>query len=134
MRPVAGPIYGIPAERVIGSSFALSYEEDDHGGAVIYKSGIDFFDDGPEEASADLEPHRPQTGDRLGQLQRGHPDAPVRRRARSPALRLLINHDDSERESTTLAGAEQALSLASEHGWTVVSVKHDWSTVFADPA
>ena len=27
------------------------------------------------------------------------------------------------------AGAEQALSLAGEQGWTVVSVKHDWSTV-----
>ncbi len=34
---------------VIGSSFALSYQEDDHGGAVIYKSGIDFVDDGPEK-------------------------------------------------------------------------------------
>jgi len=28
----------------------------------------------------------------------------------------------------------QALSLAGEHGWTVVSVKNDWSKVFADPA
>ena len=44
MRPIASTIYGIPAERVIGSSFGLSYREDD---GLVYKAGIDFFDDGP---------------------------------------------------------------------------------------
>ena len=134
MRPVAGPIYGIPAERVIGSSFALSYEEDDHGGAVIYKSGIDFFDDGPEKPV--------RIWSRIGRRPaiasgNSNGDIPMLRFAGGrdlPALRLLINHDDSEREFDYSAGAEQALSLASDHGWTVVSVKHDWSTVFADPA
>jgi len=134
MRPVAGPIYGIPAERVIGSSFGLSYEEDDDGGAVIYKSGIDFFDDGPEKPV--------RIWSRIGRRPaiasgNSNGDIPMLRFAGGrdlPALRLLINHDDSEREFDYSAGAEQALSLASDHGWTVVSVKHDWSTVFADPA
>jgi FMN phosphatase YigB (HAD superfamily) len=52
MRPAAAPLYGIPADRVIGSSFALRYREDDHGGAVIYKSSLDVFDDGPEKRYA----------------------------------------------------------------------------------
>ena len=35
MRPIASALYGIPAERVIGSSFALSYREDEYGSAVV---------------------------------------------------------------------------------------------------
>ncbi len=48
------------------------------------------------------------------------------------ALRLLIDHDDDQREFAYTAGAEKALEQAAAQGWTVVSVKDDWSTVFAD--
>ena len=47
MRPVTGDIYGIPAERVIGSSNALAYVDDEHGGNVSYLASMDVFDDGP---------------------------------------------------------------------------------------
>jgi hypothetical protein len=47
------------------------------------------------------------------------------------ALRLLVLHDDPEREFDYVAGAEKALAQASRHGWTVVSVKDDWARVFA---
>jgi hypothetical protein len=40
-------------------------------------------------------------------------------------------HDDAEREFDYVAGAEQALERAKDKGWTVVSVKDDWQTVFA---
>jgi hypothetical protein len=36
MRPATQAIYGIPSERVIGSSSALRYEPDEHGGQVVY--------------------------------------------------------------------------------------------------
>jgi hypothetical protein len=48
-----------------------------------------------------------------------------------PALRLLVLHDDAEREFDYRAGAERSLEQAAKEGWTVVSVKDDWSTVFA---
>ena len=48
-----------------------------------------------------------------------------------PALRLLLLHDDAEREFAYTAGAETSLELAAEKDWTVVSIKNDWSTVFA---
>ena len=70
-------------------------------------------------------------------------DARAGRRARSdipmlqftkhadkPTLRLLILHDDDEREFDYTSGAEQALEQAGKDGWTVVSVKNDWATVF----
>jgi hypothetical protein len=43
-----------------------------------------------------------------------------------------VDHDDDQREFAYAAGAEQALERAAAQGWTVVSVKDDWSTVFAD--
>jgi hypothetical protein len=49
-----------------------------------------------------------------------------------PALRLLINHDDAEREFAYATGAEDALARAGADGWTVVSVRDDRATVYAD--
>ena len=50
--------------------------------------------------------------------------------ADKPSLRLLVLHDDDEREFAYTTGAEQALEQAAADGWTVVSVKDDWTTVF----
>ena len=47
-----------------------------------------------------------------------------------PSLRLLVLHDDAEREFDYTAGAEQALERARTDGWTVVSSAGDWATVF----
>ena len=49
-----------------------------------------------------------------------------------PALRLLVLHDDAEREFDYVKGAETALEQARDESWTVVSMKDDWTTVFAD--
>ncbi len=45
-------------------------------------------------------------------------------------LRLLILHDDADREFDYTAGAEQALETARQQNWTVVSMRNDWVTVF----
>ena len=47
-----------------------------------------------------------------------------------PFLPLLVLHDDAEREFDYTGGAEQALERAGADGWTVVSIKNDWATVF----
>ena len=133
MRPVTQAIYGIPSERVIGSSNALRYEPDEHGGQVVYLAEPDYFNDGP------VKPVR--IWSRVGRrpiLAGGNSngDLPMLRFAGGPArpgLRLLVLHDDPEREFDYVAGAEQAPDEAKAQGWTVVSVKHDWATVF-DPA
>jgi hypothetical protein len=43
-----------------------------------------------------------------------------------------VLHDDAEREFDYTSGAEKSLDQAAADGWTVVSVKNDWSTVFAE--
>lgn len=52
------------------------------------------------------------------------------RRPGRAALRLLVLHDDPDREFAYVAGAEEALQRAKERSWTVVSIKDDWTTVF----
>jgi hypothetical protein len=47
-----------------------------------------------------------------------------------PALPLLVLHDDAAREFDYVAGAEKSLELARQYGWTIVSIKNDWKTVF----
>jgi hypothetical protein len=45
---------------------------------------------------------------------------------------MLVLHDDAEREFDYVTGAEKALREAEEKGWTVVSIRGDWATVFGD--
>jgi hypothetical protein len=132
MRPVTGDIYGIPAERVIGSTSSLAYVDDEHGGSLTYQATLDFFDDGP------VKPVR--IWSRIGRrpiLAGGNSngDIPMLRYTGGrdrPALRLLLLHDDGAREFDYTSGAEKSLETAAEQGWTVVSMKNDWAVVFAD--
>jgi phosphoglycolate phosphatase-like HAD superfamily hydrolase len=130
MRPFAEQLYGIPPERVIGSAFGLDLRLGEDDTDLLYKSKIDFFDDGPEK------PIRiwSRTGRRPvvagGNSNGDIPMLRFARRADRDALRLLILHDDSDREFDYTAGAEDALQRAQERSWTVVSVKDDWARVF----
>jgi phosphoserine phosphatase len=132
MRPVTQKMYGIPSERVIGSSNALTYQEDEHGGSVVYLAEPDVFDDGPAKPV--------RIWSRIGRRPlvaagNSNGDVPMLRFAGGaslPALRLLLLHDDEEREFAYTAGAETAIERAKASGWTVVSVKDDWETVFAE--
>ena len=129
MRPFADDIYGIPPERVIGSSNALRYDDDAaHAGLPRRARRVRRR---PGEAGAHLEPHRAPS-DLAGGNSNG--DIPMLRFAGgpSPALRLLVLHDDAEREFDYTTGAETALQRAADEDWTVVSVKDDWSTVYHD--
>ena len=106
---------------------------------LVYRDGHlyttatpEFLDDGPDQAGAAVEPHRAPAHLRGGQLQRRHRDAGVHRRGAGPSLQLLVLHDDADREFDYVAGAEKALDLAKTDGWTVASIKDDWTTVFAD--
>jgi len=130
MRPITQDVYGIPRQRVIGSSAALAYTDDERGGTITHKAEADYLDDGPEK------PVRiwSRTGRRpLLAAGNSNGDIPMLRFAfhdDKPTLRLLILHDDREREFDYIAGAEQALQRAQDDGWTVVSINNDWTTVF----
>lgn len=131
MRPVAEGMYGIPPERIIGSALGITYSSEGGQSALMYKGAMDFFDDGPEKPI--------RIWSRIGRrpilaFGNSNGDVPMLAYAGSnslPALRILLLHDDSEREFDYVAGAEQALDVAKQENWTVVSIKNDWAQVFA---
>ncbi|MBV7701333.1 haloacid dehalogenase-like hydrolase [Nocardia nova] len=130
MRPVAGDLYGVPPERVIGSALGLTYREREGRSDLLYKSAMDFFDDGPEKPVRIWSRigRRPilSVGNSNGDL----PMLSFSELAGAPSLRMLILHDDADREFDYVAGAENALEHARRNDWTVVSMKNDWAQIF----
>jgi phosphoserine phosphatase len=130
MRPISQELYGIPRERVIGSATALAYTSDERGGTITHTPAPDYLDDGPEK------PIRiwSRTGRRpllaAGNTNGDIPMLDFTQHADKPFLRLLLLHDDADREFDYTTGAEQALHHAAPAGWVTVSVRNDWATVF----
>ncbi|MFC0453060.1 HAD family hydrolase [Rhodococcus jostii] len=130
MRPISLDVYGVPRQRVIGSSASLAWTSDGRGGTLLHKPELDVLVDGPEKPI--------RIWSRVGRrplLAAGNSNGDVpmlqfSERSDHPSLQLLIRHDDPEREFAYVAGAEQALELADANRWTVVSVENDWATVF----
>jgi hypothetical protein len=91
---------------------------------------MEFFDDGTEKPVRiwSRVGRRPilAVGNSNGDLPMlGFADTP----GKAP-LRMLILHDDADREFDYVAGAEDALAATDKLGLTVVSMKNDWTSVF----
>jgi phosphoserine phosphatase len=52
---------------------------------------------------------------------------------RGPSFQLIINHDDAAREFAYGEKDNASLNAAKKYGFTVVSIKNDWKTVFVPP-
>jgi phosphoserine phosphatase len=132
MRPISDEVYGIPREAVIGSAVGLAFTPGERGGAITRQAAADYLDDGPEKPVRiwTRTGRRPvlAAGNSNGDIEMlqfaDHPD--------KPTLQLLVLHDDADREFDYVSGAERALELCGDSGWTVVSIKNDWSTVFSN--
>jgi phosphoserine phosphatase len=125
MRVFAEQTWGILKENVIGTAADYRYAD----GRIVRGEQV--------LGSLDLGPGKPehifaQTG-RLPLFAGGNADVDIEMLS-AAKFALLINHDDAEREYAYTASAEASLAKASEHGWTVVSMKGDWNTVYGKRA
>ena len=131
MRPVTEEIYGVPAERVIGSSNALSYTEDEHGGTLVYLDQPDVFDDGPTKPV--------RIWSRIGRRPvvaggNSNGDIPMLRYAGGRARPGVAAAGAPRRPRTRIRlhrWSRDVAQRAAAEDWTVVSIKRDWATVFA---
>jgi phosphoserine phosphatase len=132
IRVISEPYFGISRANVIGSSIDLAFQTNEQGGVLVRQNTLDEpFDNGPGK------PIRIQL--QIGRqpiLVGGNSDGDVAMLAyaqeqHSRFLGLLVHHDDADREYAYDAGAETALQLAMDHGWTVASMKDDFREVFA---
>ncbi len=130
MRPMTEDYYGIPPEHVVGTALGLEWDEET--GDVRYTAALDFFDDGP------VKPVR--IWSRIGRrplLAGGNSNGDMAMldfARKGGGMALLVHHDDDSGRGDQPydAGAERALGAASDRGYTVVSVKRDWTDVFPE--
>jgi len=121
IRPISEQMYGVPRERVIGSAATVQYRDGDLYRTKDIEQPIDDGTGKPEHIWMRTG-HKPllAAGNADG-------DMPMLSIAR---FAILIHHDDTEREFAYDEGAGKALAEADTHGWTVVSMKDVFATVF----
>ncbi len=135
MRPWVMKAYGIPPEQVIGSSQLIRYELQGGKPVLLREPKLDFVDDGPGKPVGIYRNigRRPVLafGNSDGDLQM------LQYTAGGPGARmaLIVHHDDADREfaydrNSRIGKLDKALDEAQARGWTVVSMKRDWKTVF----
>ena len=127
--------YGIPPEQVIGSSNMTKLEVRDGRPVLVREPEIDFINDreGKPVGINKFVGRRPIAafGNSDGDFQMLQwVTAGV-----GPRFGLLVHHDEAGREyayghSTHVGRLDLALDEAPKQGWTVVSMKKDWKTVF----
>jgi phosphoserine phosphatase len=131
MRGFSEELYGIPRERVIGSTLAYRYVAGEAGeDSIVQRAELDVIDDGPGKPVQiwNIIGRRPilAAGNSNGDLQMLN----FAGGKSMPALRLLVVHDDEAREFNYQAGAEQVIEIVQANNWTPISIKLDWKKVF----
>jgi len=137
MRPWTEKVYGIPPEQVVGSSIKTKFELRDGKPVLVRLPEINFIDDktGKPVGINEHIGRRPiaafgnSDGDRQ-MLEWAQAGVGAR-------LMMLVHHDDAEREFAY--GAESHIGTfsdalmagAKKNGWPVISMKSDWTRIFA---
>ncbi|HSI14550.1 MAG TPA: HAD family hydrolase [Chthoniobacter sp.] len=135
MRPWTERVYGIPPEQVVGSSGKLKYEMRDGTPVLLKLPAVDLIDD-KEGKPIGIQSHigrRPIAafGNSDGDLQMLQWTVA----GSGPRFALLVHHDDAEREwaydrMSSIGRLDKAWDEAKARGWTIVSMKDDWKTIF----
>jgi hypothetical protein len=130
--------YGIPPEQVVGSSIKTRYEVRDGQPVIVRLPEIDFIDDkaGKPVGIDKFIGKRP-----IAAFGNSDGDFEMLEWATSgPGARLgvIVHHDDAEREfaydrKSAFGRLDHALTEAGPRGWTVVSMKSDWRTMYPQP-
>jgi hypothetical protein len=141
MRATISDVYGLPPHRVIGSVGKTEFRIGAAGPELVKNAAIQIVNDGPGKPSS-IHQHVGQrpimaAGNTDGDL------AMLQWAAASPhrTLQLVVRHTDDQREYAydndpiLNSGTGQILTTAARHGWTVIDMATDWSTVHpTDPA
>ena len=135
IRPWSERVYGIPPEQVLGSSIKTVFELRDGKPVLVRQPQIDFIDDkaGKPVGINSRIGRQPIAafGNSDGDLQM------LQYTAGGAGSRfcLFVHHDDAQREwaydrTSHIGQLDKGLDEAATRGWTVVSMKDDWMTIY----
>jgi phosphoserine phosphatase len=135
MRTFSEKVYGVPPDQVVGSTIITKYEVRDGKPVLVREAKMDFIDDnvGKPVGINKFIGRRPIAafGNSDGDFQM----LEWVTGGTGPRFGLLIHHDDAAREfaydrNSGVGKLDRGLDEAPKRGWTVVSMKKDWSRIF----
>jgi phosphoserine phosphatase len=132
-RELSEQMFGIPPERVMGSSIETKFAERDGRSVLVFESKIDHIND-KEGKPVTINLAIGERPTLIGGNVRSGGDIAMMRYAKdrgTASLELLINHDDADREFAYSEKDNYSLESAAKYGFQVISMKNDWKTVFA---
>src|SRR5262245_14591383 len=135
MRPWVERTYGIPPDQVVGSSIKTKFEMRDGKPVLIRLPEIDFIDDkAGKPVGINLHiGRRPIAA--FGNSDGDQQMLEWTTSGSGARFALIVHHDDAEREwaydrKSHVGQLDKAWDEAKAKGWTVVSMKDDWKTIF----
>jgi phosphoserine phosphatase len=139
MRPWTEATYGVPPEQVIGSSLKTTFEIRDGEPVLVKQPEVGSIDD-KQGKPVNINLHigrRPVAA--FGNSDGDLPMLQWTAGGSGPNLCVLVHHTDAAREwaydrTSHIGKLDKALDEAGKRGWTIVSMKDDWSTVFPSGA
>ncbi len=135
MRPWVEKVYGIPPEQVVGSSGKTKFEMRDGKPVLMKLPEINFIDD-KDGKPVGINQHigrRPIAA--FGNSDGDQQMLEYTAAGSGGRFMLLVHHDDAAREfaydrKSPIGTLDKAWDEAVAKGWTVVSMKDDWKTIF----
>jgi hypothetical protein len=129
--------YGVPPQQVVGSSVKTKYEIRDGKPAIVRLPQIDFIDD---KAGKPVGIHKFIGKRPIAAFGNSDGDFEMLEwttSAPGALLGLIVHHDDAEREfaydrKSAIGRLARGLDDGPKLGWTIVSMKNDWRTVYPD--
>lgn len=138
VRAFAERVYGVPPEQVVGSTIVTKFEVVDGKPVVLREGKINFIDDkaGKPVAINQFIGRRPIAA--FGNSDGDFEMLQWTTGGDGQRLGLLVHHDDAEREAaydrkSSVGRLDRGLDEAQKRGWSLVSMKNDWKSVFAPP-
>jgi hypothetical protein len=138
VRAISDDLYGVPAERVVGTLIGYEFTRDGENRPVLRRTSamLGTANDGPAKVTN----IQTQLG-RQPILAAGNSGGDREMlewalAAEGPSLALLIDHDDAKREfqyistAGTVVETEPITDIGARLGWTIVSMARDWDVVF----
>jgi phosphoserine phosphatase len=139
VRAISHDFYGVPPERVVGTRASYDFVRDARGRAGLLRNSDLVAADANEGAAKVINIQRELGRRPIFAAGNSPGDAEMldyAMAAGGPALALLVDHDDAEREyayegvAATFDAAGSFLETAASQGWTVASMRDDWARVF----
>jgi phosphoserine phosphatase len=138
VRAISQRVYGVPQERVVGTLVTYDIDRRDGRPVLVRRAEVQGAVNEGDTKISNIQIALGRRPTLAGGNSPG--DAEMLDYVASgdgPCLALLVNHDDADREyayesvAGTFTADESVRDTAARLGWTQISMRDDWSTVFS---